>query len=72
MQITVAGVARVVGGIGGTLIGGAVGISLAVGMTAVPLMGLVALGAVFGGFAGAYAGIWIAGLLTDRGGTAAD
>ena len=72
MAITVAGVARVVSGIAGTFIGGAVGISLAVGMTAVPLMGLVALGAVFGGFAGAYAGIWIAGLLTDRGGTAAD
>ena len=72
MAITVGGVARVVGGIAGTFIGGAVGISLAVGMTAVPLMGLVALGAVFGGFAGAYAGIWIAGLLTDRGGTAAD
>jgi hypothetical protein len=72
MRVTVAGVARVVGGIAGTFVGGAAGISLAVGMTATPLMGLVALGAVFGGFAGAYGGIWLAGLLADRGGTAGD
>jgi hypothetical protein len=72
MHVTVAGVARVVGGIAGTFVGGAVGISLAVGTTATPLMGLVALGAVFGGFAGAYGGVWLAGQLTSRGGTAAD
>ena len=72
MHVTFAGVARVVAGIAGTFLGGALGISLALGMTATPLIGLIALGAVFGGFAGAYGGVWLAGQLTKRGRSAAD
>ena len=56
-----------IGGIAGTFVGGALGISVALGMTATPLIGLIALGAVFGGFAGAYGGMWLAGQLANRG-----
>ena len=54
------------GGIAGTLIGCAIGIGFTLGLTATPLIGLIALGAVFGGFAGAYGGAWLAGAAADR------
>jgi hypothetical protein len=66
MRVSLAGVARVVGGILGTFVGGALGISLALGTTSTPLIGLVALGAVFGGLAGAYGGAWLGGELAHR------
>ena len=49
MHVTLGAVARVVGGIAGTFIGGAIGIGFTLGLTATPLIGLIALGAVFGG-----------------------
>ena len=61
MHVTLGAVARVVGGITGTFIGGAIGIGFTLGLTATPLIGLIALGAVFGGLAGAYGGAWLAG-----------
>jgi hypothetical protein len=66
MHVTLGGVARVVGGIAGTLIGCAIGIGFTLGLTATPLIGLIALGAVFGGLAGAYGGAWLAGAAADR------
>ena len=65
LEITPASVARTVGGIAGIFIGGALGISFAVGLTPTPVIGLIAFGAIFGGFGGAYAGSWLAGLLLD-------
>ena len=65
LEITPAGVARTIGGIAGIFIGGALGISFAVGLTPTPVIGLIAFGAIFGGFGGAYAGSWLAGLVLD-------
>jgi hypothetical protein len=65
LEITPAGVARTIGAIAGIFIGGALGISFAVGLTPTPVIGLIAFGAIFGGFGGAYAGSWLAGLLLD-------
>ena len=66
MHVTLGGVARVVGGIAGNFIGGAIGIGFTAGLTPTPLIGLIALGAVFGGFGGAYGGGWLAGAAADR------
>jgi hypothetical protein len=66
MEITPGGVARAIGGIAGILVGGAVGIWFAVGLTPTPVIGLIAFGAVFGGLGGAYGGSWLAGRLMDE------
>jgi hypothetical protein len=66
MQVTLGGAAMVLGGIAGTIIGGAIGIGFTLGLTATPLIGLITLGAVFGGLAGAYGGAWLAGAAADR------
>ena len=66
LRVTLGGAARVVGGIAGTCIGAAIGIGFTLGLTATPLIGLIALGAVFGGLAGAYGGAWLAGTAADR------
>lgn len=66
MTVSRRGVAEVLAGLVGLLVGGAVGIELAAGMFAVPVIGLIALGAVFGGLLGAYAGAWASGLVADE------
>ena len=52
-------VAEVVAGIAGTFLGGVAGIAVALSVTGPTLVGTIALGAVFGGLAGAYAGSWL-------------
>jgi hypothetical protein len=66
MTISRRGVAEVLVGLVGMLIGGAIGIEVAVSLTTVPLIGLIALGAVFGGLLGGYAGSWAAGQVADE------
>jgi hypothetical protein len=61
VEVTAGGVARVAAAVLGTILGGALGVSLTVGLTPIPLIGLIALGAVFGGLGGLYAGA-LAGL----------
>jgi hypothetical protein len=65
MSVSRRGIAETVVGLVGILLGGAAGIQLAVSMTPVPLIGLIALGAVFGGLLGAYAGSWVARSVAD-------
>jgi hypothetical protein len=52
-------VAVALGGLGGTVVGAAIGISLGLGMTGSQLLGVLAFGAVFGGLFGAYGGAWL-------------
>jgi hypothetical protein len=59
-------VAELVSGGAGVLVGGALGISLAISVTGPTLVGAIALGAVFGGLAGAYGGSWAGRTLVDR------
>ncbi len=66
MAVSKRGVAETLGGLAGILVGGALGIQLAVSLTPVPLIGLIALGAVFGGLLGTYAGTWVVRLLADE------
>ncbi len=66
MKVSGRGVAEVLAGLVGVLVGGAIGIEVAVSLTAVPLIGLIALGAVFGGLLGGYAGSWAAGLVAEE------
>jgi hypothetical protein len=65
MQVSARGVAEVVAGTLGMLVGGAIGIQVAVWLTPVPVIGLIALGAVFGALLGAYAGSWASGIAAD-------
>jgi hypothetical protein len=65
MAISLRGAAEVGAGLAGILIGGALGIQLAISLTPVPVIGLIALGAVFGGLLGAYAGTWALALAVD-------
>lgn len=60
MHVSGRSVAEAIGGCVGVLVGGAIGIQVAVSMTTIPVIGLIALGAVFGGLAGAYGGAWVA------------
>jgi len=60
MAVSRRGVAEFVGGLGGVLLGAGLGIQAAVSVTPVPVIGLIALGAVFGGLLGAYGGSWAA------------
>jgi hypothetical protein len=66
MAVSKRGIVESVAGMAGILVGGALGIQLAVSMTPVPLIGLISLGAVFGGLLGAYAGSWIARSVADE------
>jgi hypothetical protein len=65
MTVSRRGVAELVGGLVGLFVGGALGIQLAVSLTSIPVIGLIALGAVFGALLGAYAGSWAARSLVD-------
>jgi hypothetical protein len=56
----------VVGGIAGTFLGGVAGIEAVLAITGPMIVGAIALGAVFGGLVGAYAGSWAARLVLDR------
>jgi hypothetical protein len=66
MAVSGRGIAETIAGLAGIIVGGALGIQLAVSMTPVPLIGLIALGAVFGGLLGAYGGSWIARSVADE------
>ena len=66
MAVSRRGIAESIAGLAGILVGGAIGIQLAVSMTPVPVIGLIALGAVFGGLLGAYAGSWIVRSVADE------
>ena len=59
-------VAEVVAGIAGTFLGGVAGIAVALSLTGPTLVGTIALGAVFGGLAGAYAGSWLVRVAAER------
>ncbi len=59
-------VAEVVAGVAGTLLGGAAGIAVALSLTGPTLVGTIALGAVFGGLAGAYGGTWLVRVAAER------
>jgi hypothetical protein len=65
MTVSRRGVAELVGGLVGLFVGGALGIQLAVSLTSIPVIGLIALGAVFGALLGAYAGSWAVRSLVD-------
>jgi hypothetical protein len=65
MTISRRGLAEAIAGMVGILVGGWIGIQLAVAMFSVPVMGLIALGAVMGALLGAYAGAWVVGLVAD-------
>lgn len=66
MHVTGRGIAEAVAGLTGILVGGALGISLAISLTPVPVIGLIALGAIFGGLLGAYAGSWLVRVAADE------
>ena len=66
MTVSKRGVAESIAGLAGILVGGALGIQLAVSLTPVPVIGLIALGAVFGGLLGAYAGSWLMRSVVDE------
>jgi hypothetical protein len=66
MTVSPRGVAEAIAGLAGILAGGAVGIAFASSLTAVPVIGLIALGAVFGGLLGAYAGSWLVRVVADE------
>ncbi|MEO5966559.1 MAG: hypothetical protein ABIR11_13935 [Candidatus Limnocylindrales bacterium] len=66
MTVSRRGLAEVILGTIGVLPGGALGIQAAIWLTPVPVIGLIALAAVFGGLLGAYAGSWLAGRLADE------
>ena len=66
MAVSRRGVAEVIAGFVGILVGGAIGIAFAASVSAVPIMGLISLGAIFGGLLGAYAGAWLARMVADE------
>jgi hypothetical protein len=66
MKVSRRGVVEGVAGLVGILVGGAIGIELAVSLTPVPVIGLIALGAIFGGLLGAYAGSWLVRVAADE------
>jgi len=55
-----------VAGIAGTFLGGVAGIVVALSLTGPTLVGTIALGAVFGGLAGGYAGSWLVRVAAER------
>ena len=66
MRVSRRGVAEAVAGLVGILVGGGLGIELATSLTPVPVIGLIALGAIFGGLFGAYAGSWLLRVIADE------
>ena len=66
MAVSRRGLAEAVAGFVGILVGGAVGIAFAASVSAVPIMGLISLGAIFGGLLGAYAGSWLVRVVADE------
>lgn len=66
MRVSGRAVAELVVAAAGLLAGGAAGIEVALSMTPVPLIGLIFLGAVFGGLFGAYAGAWVGRSVADE------
>jgi hypothetical protein len=66
MAISGRGILEGVAGFAGILVGGALGVIVTVPMTPVPVIGLIALGAVFGGLLGAYAASWAFARVADR------
>jgi hypothetical protein len=66
MSVTGRGIAEGVAGLVGILAGGALGIELAISLTPIPVIGLIALGAIFGGLFGAYAGSWLVRVVADE------
>ncbi len=58
--------AEIGGGGIGVLVGAALGIAVGIALTGPTLIGTIALGAVFGGLAGAYGGAWLARAVVDR------
>lgn len=65
MTVSRRGVAEVIAGLAGILVGGALGIAFTASLTSVPVIGLIALGCVFGALLGAYAGTWLLRLAAD-------
>jgi hypothetical protein len=59
-------VGEVLAGVAGTLIGGALGVNVALSLTGPTLVGAIALFAVFGGLLGAYAGAWAVRVVADE------
>lgn len=59
-------VAGVLAGIAGALVGGALGVMVALSVTGPRLVGAIALLAVFGGLLGAYAGPWTVRFVADE------
>jgi len=59
-------VAAIAGGLAGTFVGAGLGITAALGITGPSIIGMIALGAVFGGLLGAYGGTRLARGLADR------
>jgi hypothetical protein len=59
-------VAEIVAGIVGTFLGGVAGVALALSLTGPTLVGTIALGAVFGGLAGAYVGSWLVRVVAEQ------
>lgn len=59
-------VAELVGGGVGIIAGAVLGIEVGISLTGPTLIGTIALGAVFGGLGGAYAGAWLGRTLVDR------
>ena len=66
MTVSPRGIAEAAAGFVGILVGGALGIGFASSLTALPVMGLIALGAVFGALFGAYAGSWLLRVVVDE------
>ena len=66
MTVSRRGVAEAIAGFVGILVGGAVGIVFASSLTAVPVIGLISLAAVFGGLLGAYGGSWLVRVVADN------
>jgi hypothetical protein len=59
-------IAELAGGAIGIVVGGMVGIEVGISLTGPTLIGTIALGAVFGGLGGAYAGSWLGRTIVDR------
>lgn len=66
MTVSRRGAAEVAAGAVGILAGGALGIGFTNGMTATPVIGLIALGCILGALLGAYAGAWVVGVAADE------
>jgi hypothetical protein len=66
MTVSRRGIVESLAGLVGILVGGALGIELAISLTPIPVIGLIALGAIFGALLGAYAGSWLVRVAADE------